>query len=63
MLCVLLLLLMVMLLGLLLMLLGPSGDVGVLIGEDAYDTGGDLIQYRCRIPIGFDQNEKTLEPG
>ena len=56
----LLLLLMVMLLG---MLLGPSGDVGVLIGEDAYDAGGDLIQYRCRIPIGFDQNEKTLERG
>jgi hypothetical protein len=39
----LLLLLMVMLLELLLILLGASGDVGVLIGEDAYDTGGDFV--------------------
>jgi hypothetical protein len=60
---VLVLLLIVMLLGLLLMLLGASGDVGVVIGEDAYEAGGDSIQYRCRIPIGFDQNEKTLELG
>ena len=41
-------LLMVMLLELLLMLLGASGDVGALIGEDAYDAGGDCV---------VDQNE------
>ena len=40
----LLLLLMVMMLELLLMLLNESGDVGILIGENAYDTvhGGQL---------------------
>jgi hypothetical protein len=28
---------------LLLMLFGASGDVGILIGEDAYDAGGDFV--------------------
>jgi hypothetical protein len=36
-------LLMVMVLELLLILLSASGDVGVLIGEDVYDTGGDFV--------------------
>jgi hypothetical protein len=36
-------LLMVMLMELLLILLGESGDVGVLIGEDMYDAGGDFV--------------------
>jgi hypothetical protein len=36
-------LLMVLLLELLLILLGASGDVGVLIGEDVYDAGGDFV--------------------
>jgi hypothetical protein len=37
------LLLMVVLLELRVMLLGASCDVRVLIGEDAYDTGGDFV--------------------
>ena len=42
-LCVLLLLPMVISLELLLMLLGLSGDVGVLIGEDAYTESPYLV--------------------
>jgi hypothetical protein len=37
------LLLMVVLLELRVMLLGASCDVRILIGEDAYNTGGDFV--------------------
>ena len=53
-LCVLLLLPMVISLELLLMLLGPSGDVGVLIGEDAYNAGGDFVMDDGIVDFAYD---------
>jgi hypothetical protein len=34
-----------LLLELVLVLLGTSGDVGILLGEDAYDACGDIVVY------------------
>jgi hypothetical protein len=34
---------MLLLLELVLVLLGGGGDVGVLVGEDAYDAGGEWV--------------------
>jgi hypothetical protein len=56
----LLLLLMVVLLELLLMLLGASGDVGVLIGEDAYDTGGDFVMDDGLVVFAYDIDTEFL---
>jgi hypothetical protein len=57
MLCV---LLMVMLLELLLMLLGGGGDVGVLIGEDAYDVGGNFGVEDGPVVLAYDIDAEFL---
>jgi hypothetical protein len=45
---------MVTLLELLLMLLGASGNVDVLIGEDAYDAGGDFVVNDGLVVFAYD---------
>jgi hypothetical protein len=37
---------------LVLVLLGASGDVGVLFGEDAYDAGTDFVVDDCCVVLG-----------
>jgi hypothetical protein len=39
---------------LLVMLLGASCDVRVLIGEDAYDTGGDCVMDDGLVVFAYD---------
>ena len=53
-------LLMVMLLELLLMLLGASGNVGVLIREDAYDAGGDFVVNDGLVIVAYDTDAGFL---
>jgi hypothetical protein len=62
MLCVLLLLLLLpmVMLKLLLMVLGASGDVGVLIGEDAYDPGGDFVVDDGLVVFTYDIDAEFL---
>ena len=56
----LLLLLMVMMLELLLMLLNKSSDVGILIGENTYDTGGNFVVGDGFIVFAYDISTKFL---
>ena len=44
----------------LLMLLGASGDVGVLIGEDTYDAGGDFVVNDGLVVFAYDINAGFL---
>ena len=53
-------LLLVMMLELLLMLLNKSGDVGILIGENAYDTGGNFVAGDGFIVFAYDIGTKFL---
>jgi hypothetical protein len=52
-----------LLLKLLLMLLGASCDVRVLIGEDAYDTGGDFVMDDGLVVFAYDIDAEFLIVG
>jgi hypothetical protein len=52
-----------LLLKLILMLLGGSYDVRVLIGEDAYDTGGDFVMDDGLVIFVYDIDAEFLIVG